>query len=325
MTLAGGAIGRPSRSRTRPTSRRTTSIFAVSIFLRQRGSGVMGSIPYFRQALARDSTYARAWSEVGEAYCVLPLYSPVPVDSSLPLGRAAIAKAHTLDPIDANAFAAEGFCDMLASQFREADAAIRRARWPRFEQRHRQSSSLVALSVDGSHRRCSGRRAARAARFDPMSARPRGSPRKSCSSPSATTRASCSRAARSSSTRAPPPGRLMYALDPASVGQDGRGAQAAGRRLLHHAANAAVDGLSARGDRRPYGRSQPHSSARDAARTQFIREFGRGVGVPRRRATRRAPSTRSSVPRGHMSRSGSPCRSACPHTTPCGTAPASRR
>ncbi len=119
VTLAGGASG------TRPiqdtTDIETYDLYLRGLhFLRQRGSSVMGSIPFFRQALARDSTYARAWSEVGEAYCVLPLYSPVPADSLIPLGRAAIAKAHALDPTDANAFAAEGFCDILASQFREA-------------------------------------------------------------------------------------------------------------------------------------------------------------------------------------------------------------
>lgn len=126
VTLAGGAADAK-----RPKD--TTDIDTYDIYLRglhflaQRGSGVVGSISYFRQALARDSGYARAWSELGEAYCVLPLYSPVRADSLLPLGRAAVAKAHALDPTDANAYAAEGFCDILASQFGDAEAAVTHA------------------------------------------------------------------------------------------------------------------------------------------------------------------------------------------------------
>ncbi len=58
VTLAGGASG------TRPiqdtTDIETYDLYLRGLhFLRQRGTGEMGSIPYFRQALARDSTYAR--------------------------------------------------------------------------------------------------------------------------------------------------------------------------------------------------------------------------------------------------------------------------
>jgi eukaryotic-like serine/threonine-protein kinase len=168
VTLAGGATGSA-------TTKDTTDIETYDIYLRglhflaQRGGGVMKSIPYFRQALARDSTYARAWSEVGEAYCVLPLYSPVPVDSMLPLGRAAIAKAHALDPTNANAFAAEGFCDLLTLQLRDAETAITRAL-------ALDSSNVLANRITWSLLAASGRvdeavaAERRALRFDPLSA-----------------------------------------------------------------------------------------------------------------------------------------------------------
>ncbi len=168
VTLAGGATG------IKPTAD-TTDIETYDIYLRglhflaQRGSGVAGSIPYFRQSLARDSGYARAWSELGEAYCVLPLYSAVPPDSLLPLGRAAIAKAHALDPSDANAFADEAFCDVLASQFRDARTAVTRAL-------ALDSSNVLANRVSWSAAVASGdideavADARRALRFDTLSA-----------------------------------------------------------------------------------------------------------------------------------------------------------
>jgi hypothetical protein len=61
VTRAGGATGAKPMKDT--TDIETYDLYLRGIhFLRQRGSGVMGSIRYFRQALARDSTYARAWS-----------------------------------------------------------------------------------------------------------------------------------------------------------------------------------------------------------------------------------------------------------------------
>jgi eukaryotic-like serine/threonine-protein kinase len=168
VTLAGGATApKPIKD---ATDIETYDLYLRGLhFLRQRGSGVMGSIPYFRQALARDSTYARAWSELGEAYCVLPLYSPVPADSLLPFGRAAIAKAHILDPTDANAFAIEGFCDILVSQFRDAETAFTRAL-------ALDSSNVIANRIAWSALLATGRTdeavaaEQRALRFDPQSA-----------------------------------------------------------------------------------------------------------------------------------------------------------
>ena len=170
VKLAGG-VGSSGAATTRDTTDFATyDVYLRGLhFLRQRGTGVMGSISYFRQAIERDSTYARAWSELGEAYCVLPLYSQVQVDSVLPLGRAAIAKAHALDPSDANAYAAEGFCDMLAIRPREAEIAFdralsldsgnvlaNRARWSALE-----SAGRTDAAVDA---------ARRTARIDPLGA-----------------------------------------------------------------------------------------------------------------------------------------------------------
>ncbi|HEY2165152.1 MAG TPA: hypothetical protein VGH04_14230, partial [Gemmatimonadaceae bacterium] len=170
VRLTGSAAPGNAGAKRDTTDFQTYDIYLRGIhFLRQRGTGVMGSIAYFRQALARDSSYARGWSELGEAYCVLPLYSSVPVDSTLRLGRAAIARAHALDPSDANAYAAEGFCDVLAIHPREAEVAFdralsldsgnvlaNRALWSTLE-----SAGRTDAAVDA---------ALRTARFDPLGA-----------------------------------------------------------------------------------------------------------------------------------------------------------
>ncbi len=96
-------------------------------FLNQRGGGVARSIGYFERALARDSAFGRAWAELGMAYCVLPLFSPVPVDSLVGLARRAIANARRLDPTNASGYAAEGFADLLSSRWPEAAAALAHA------------------------------------------------------------------------------------------------------------------------------------------------------------------------------------------------------
>jgi serine/threonine-protein kinase len=170
VKLVGSAT--PSDAR---AMRDTTDLETYDIYLRglhlllQRGSGVLGSIPYFRRALARDPTYPRAWSELGEAYCVLPLYSFVPVDSALRLGREAIVNAHRLDPSDANAYAAEGFCDALALQMHDAQIAFDRAL-------SLDSSNVLANRASWAPLMALGRmdeaveQARRSQRFDPLGA-----------------------------------------------------------------------------------------------------------------------------------------------------------
>ena len=111
----------------------TTDVETYELYLRglallaQRRDGVSRSIPYFRDALRRDSTFARAWARLGEAYCVLPLFSPVTPDSVLSTARAAIANAHRLDASNVEAWAAEGFCDVLSLHDKEASVALEHA------------------------------------------------------------------------------------------------------------------------------------------------------------------------------------------------------
>ena len=56
----------------------------------QRGPGVAKSIPYFRQAIARDSTFARAWAQLGTAYGFLAIFDLVAPDTAFRAARVAI-------------------------------------------------------------------------------------------------------------------------------------------------------------------------------------------------------------------------------------------
>ncbi|HEY4216234.1 MAG TPA: protein kinase [Gemmatimonadaceae bacterium] len=128
VTLA--ATGVPNQSSARQD---TTNVETYDLYLRglallsQRREGIPRSIAYFRDALRHDSTFARAWARLGEAYCVLPLFSPASIDSALVMGRAAVANAQRLDASNADAWAAAGFCDVLALQDDRSRAAFERA------------------------------------------------------------------------------------------------------------------------------------------------------------------------------------------------------
>jgi serine/threonine-protein kinase len=128
VTLAGGTTAAGRKAGTDTTDVDTYDLYLRGLFfLQQRGGGVARSIGYFQRALARDSTFARAWAELGTAYAVLPLFSFVPVDSVIGLARRAIASAHRLDPTNAGAFAAEGMTDLLASDWQHGVSAFERA------------------------------------------------------------------------------------------------------------------------------------------------------------------------------------------------------
>jgi len=129
VTLAGGGSAVASVSALKGTA----DLEAYDLFLRglhflqMRGGGVARSIDYFRQAIARDSSFARAWAQLGTSYAVMPIFAFVRPDSVEPLARAAIARALTLDPTSAEAYAASGISFTVTSDLREAIAAFERA------------------------------------------------------------------------------------------------------------------------------------------------------------------------------------------------------
>ncbi len=93
-------------------------------FLAQRGAGVARSIPYFEQAIARDSSFARAWAQLGTAWAVAPLFGRISRDSALREARAASDQALQLAPASAEAHAASGVTYLFDSDWRRAAAEL---------------------------------------------------------------------------------------------------------------------------------------------------------------------------------------------------------
>jgi serine/threonine-protein kinase len=125
ITLAGGTTASDARG--------TRDLAAYDLYLRglfflnQRGPGVARSIPYFRQAIARDSLFARAWAQLGTAYGFLPIFDLVPRDTSFREALAAIDRALRIDSLNAEAHAASGLVAAMKSQWETANAEYQRA------------------------------------------------------------------------------------------------------------------------------------------------------------------------------------------------------
>jgi len=76
-------------------------------FWNQRGSGgqaaLQRSIGFFEQAIAIDSSYARAWAGLADAYSMVPGFGTAPPGTAFPKAKAAAQRAVTLDSTIADA------------------------------------------------------------------------------------------------------------------------------------------------------------------------------------------------------------------------------
>jgi eukaryotic-like serine/threonine-protein kinase len=84
--------------------RPTTDLTAHDLYLKglfvlnqRTGASLVEAARYFGQAVARDSSFARAWAALASADLLLPLYAGVPPDSAWPRSRAAAQRALALD------------------------------------------------------------------------------------------------------------------------------------------------------------------------------------------------------------------------------------
>ncbi len=125
MTLTGGTVTAAAQG--------TRDVEAYDLYLRglyflnQRGPGVARSIPYFRQAIARDSSFARAWAQLGTAYGFLSIFDYVAPDTTFREAQAAIDRALRLDSLSAEAHAALGLVMAMTSRWNDAWGEYQRA------------------------------------------------------------------------------------------------------------------------------------------------------------------------------------------------------
>jgi TolB-like protein/tetratricopeptide (TPR) repeat protein/tRNA A-37 threonylcarbamoyl transferase component Bud32 len=128
-SLGQGSVDAPALRLRRGTSDQE----AYDLYLRgrylwlERGAANLDSaIGYFRAAISRDPSFARAHAGLAQAYAVLPLYVPG-AESALALQAQSAARAVMLDSTLADAHVALATARELQLRFAEAEAHYRKA------------------------------------------------------------------------------------------------------------------------------------------------------------------------------------------------------
>jgi serine/threonine-protein kinase len=118
--------------------RGTADLEAYDLYLKGRyywerrgASGLTTAIGYFQQALARDSSFARAWAGLSMSQVVLPLFVNLSADSLLTLSRQNAERAIRLDSTLADAHLALAYA--LRGQWR----------WPESEREFKKALALA--------------------------------------------------------------------------------------------------------------------------------------------------------------------------------------
>jgi eukaryotic-like serine/threonine-protein kinase len=132
MKLGGDSV--PAAVALTPASQGTKNLEAYDLYLRgrylwaRRGAGSLTkAIDLFQQAISKDPHFARAHAGVTMAMSVLPMYTPMGLDSLLPAGLSAGRRAIALDPNLSDAHL--GYANMLIYEYRwpEAEEHFKRA------------------------------------------------------------------------------------------------------------------------------------------------------------------------------------------------------
>jgi tetratricopeptide (TPR) repeat protein len=114
--------------------RGTTDAEAYELYLKGRyywhergAANVVRSIEYFKQAIARDPTFARAYAALAFAYDVYGIYVSDPADTLTPLVKASAQRALTLDSTLADVQTAMAIARDRDKRFRESESYYRAA------------------------------------------------------------------------------------------------------------------------------------------------------------------------------------------------------
>jgi eukaryotic-like serine/threonine-protein kinase len=132
----GGAMGTEALATTEPASDSVTWAKATAYDLYLRGRFQLakrGAVPlrqaisYFEQAIALDSTMARAYSGLADAQGLLPLYANVAPEPALAAALHSADRAIDLDSTLAEAWSSRGVLHGRSWRWTEAEADFRRA------------------------------------------------------------------------------------------------------------------------------------------------------------------------------------------------------
>jgi TolB-like protein/Tfp pilus assembly protein PilF len=94
---------------------------------KRSGADLRKAIDYFNQAIAKDPTYALAYTGLADSYLLLPNYESASTQDSIPPARGALEKALELDDSLAEAHASSGLLDQLELRFEQGNAELERA------------------------------------------------------------------------------------------------------------------------------------------------------------------------------------------------------
>jgi serine/threonine-protein kinase len=108
-------------------------------FLERGGENVSRSIGFFKQAIARDSMFARAHAALANAYTILDVYFPDPNDSATALTEASARRAVALDST------------LPDAQIAMATAVERRMRFPEAERWYRSALGREPSNATARH------------------------------------------------------------------------------------------------------------------------------------------------------------------------------
>jgi serine/threonine protein kinase/tetratricopeptide (TPR) repeat protein len=132
------------------------------------------AIGYFNEAIARDSTYARAWAGLADAWLMLPFYSDtIPSSRAIPRARQAAERALSLDPDLAEAHTSLAYgLTVYYWDWQAAEREFRRAIEldPRYPTAHKWYSDLLLVLGRPDDALAEARRAAE---LDPRDPNPR--------------------------------------------------------------------------------------------------------------------------------------------------------
>jgi eukaryotic-like serine/threonine-protein kinase len=128
------AVALARRERELLAARPTSSLVAYDQYLRGRfflnqrtARSITDAIESFDQAIRADSSFARAYGGLAEAYWVLPSYSAAPVRTARERAAAAANRALDLDPMLAGARATRAALYADARRWSDAESEFRRA------------------------------------------------------------------------------------------------------------------------------------------------------------------------------------------------------
>jgi serine/threonine-protein kinase len=134
VTALRPTLGDRADSAFADVGRGTTDQEAYELYLKGRyywmargPENVKRSIEYFKQAIARDPKFARAHAGLAQAYIVLPVWVPDPMDTTPALVTASAERAIALDSTLADAQMAYASTFESKLQFAEAETHYRKA------------------------------------------------------------------------------------------------------------------------------------------------------------------------------------------------------